>query len=89
VLNEWRRWQGRHLDAVRRVAEYLDERKLLRSSVDAASATDTLYVLGGADTYRQLVYERGWSAERYERWLVEAVRELLLGGAAISPTGTI
>jgi hypothetical protein len=41
-------------------------------------ATDELYALAGTDVYRALTLERGWTPERYERWLFEAVcRELL------------
>jgi hypothetical protein len=78
LAKEWQRWQHGHLDAVRRVAELLAARGALRDSVDAQTATDVLYAIGGRETFRQLVNERGWSPARYERWLVEAVQRLLL-----------
>jgi AcrR family transcriptional regulator len=88
VLDEWRRWQERHLKAVRLVAQSLLQRKALRSDVDVEAATDMLYVLGGADTFRQLVHERGWSGLRYERWLVEVVQRLLLNADSSVITGS-
>ncbi len=78
VSREWKRWQERHLAAVGAVARSLAKRKALRRDLDVASATDILYAIGGPDTFRQLVRERGWTSERYERWLAEAGRRLLL-----------
>jgi AcrR family transcriptional regulator len=78
VSKEWKRWQERHLAAVGAVARSLAKRRALRRDLDVASATDILYAIGGPDTFRQLVRERGWTSERYERWLAEAGRRLLL-----------
>jgi AcrR family transcriptional regulator len=78
LSREWQRWQDRHLAAVGAVAQSLAERTALRTGLDVASATDDLYTIGGPETFRQLVRERGWTAERYERWLVEAGQRLLL-----------
>jgi AcrR family transcriptional regulator len=78
VSREWKRWQERHLAAVGAVARSLAKRRALRRGLDVASATDILYAIGGPDTFRQLVRERGWTSERYERWLAEAGRRLLL-----------
>jgi AcrR family transcriptional regulator len=78
LAREWRRWQDRHLDAVRAVAQSLGKRGALREGIDVRSATDVLYTIGGPETFRQLVRERGWTPARYERWLVEAGRRLLL-----------
>jgi AcrR family transcriptional regulator len=76
---EWRRWQDRHLDAVRAVAQSLARRGALREGIDVRRATDVLYTIGGPETFRQLVRERGWTASRYERWLADAGKQLLLG----------
>ena len=78
LAKEWQRWQRGHLDAVRGVAEQLSARGALRDDVDVQTATDVLYAVGGRETFRQLVNERGWSPTRYEKWLVEAVKRLLL-----------
>ena len=75
---EWRRWQRRHLEAMKAVADSLEQQEALQGGLDAASAADVLYTIGGPETFRQLVRERGWSATRYERWIAEAARRLLL-----------
>ncbi len=74
----WALWQRRHLDAVGRAAAALDRQQALRPGMTAAEAGDVLYALAGTDVYRALVRERGWTPERYERWLYAlAVHELL------------
>ncbi len=78
LSRKWRRWQNRHLDAVRAVAQSLEGRGALRDGVDVRSATDVLYTIGGPETFRQLVRDRGWTPSRYERWLVQAGQRLLL-----------
>lgn len=78
VSREWARWQERHLAAVGAVVRSLAARRALRSDLDVAGATDILYAIGGPDTFRQLVRERGWTSDRYESWLAEAGRRLLL-----------
>jgi AcrR family transcriptional regulator len=78
VSREWKRWQERHLAAVGAVARSLAKRRALRRDLDVASATDVLYAIGGPDMFRQLVRERGWTSERYEHWLGDAGRRLLL-----------
>ncbi|MDT5365980.1 MAG: hypothetical protein QOC62_411 [Mycobacterium sp.] len=78
LSREWKRWQERHLAAVGAVAQSLAKRKALRTGLDVASATDVLYTIGGPETFRQLVRERGWTPTHYEEWLAEAGRRLLL-----------
>lgn len=78
LSREWRRWQDRHLDAVRAVARSLAAAGALRDGVDVQTAADVLYTIGGPETFRQLVRERGWTPGRYERWLIEAGERLLL-----------
>jgi TetR/AcrR family transcriptional regulator, regulator of cefoperazone and chloramphenicol sensitivity len=78
LSKEWQRWQRGHLEAVRAVAELLAAGGALRDDVDVETATDVLYAVGGRETFRQLVNERRWSPTRYEKWLVEAGKRLLL-----------
>lgn len=78
LSREWHRWQRRHLEAMMAVARALEAEGLLRKGIDAASAADVLYTIGGPGTFRELVHERGWSAVRYEKWIAEALRRLLL-----------
>lgn len=54
----------------------------LRTSLTAGEAHAVLWALTGPDWYCLLVFERGWTPERYEEWLAESLTELLLEPAA-------
>jgi hypothetical protein len=43
-----------------------------------AAARDVLWTLCSHATYDQLVTRRGWSPDRYEAWLADALRRTLL-----------
>lgn len=78
----WRRWQEQHLRAMREFARELAHRGVLLAGLGAEEAADILYTLAGAETYRELVAERGWSPDRYQAWLEKAGRRLLLTSSA-------
>lgn len=74
----WRRWQERHLEAIRRAVTALDNGNALRTTLTPDEAVDIGYTLAGTDVYRALVRERGWSPDQYEQWLFRLTcRELL------------
>jgi AcrR family transcriptional regulator len=77
----WTLWQQRHLDAMRRAVAALQARGGLRVGLAPDEAVDVLYALTGTDVYRALVRERGWSHDRYERWLFRQSCTELLGMA--------
>jgi len=53
----------------------------LRPGLDHRTARDILWMLTGRDVYRMLVRERGWSAEKYQHWVADAlVQSLLIQG---------
>ena len=58
------------------IAETLERDGVL--ATDARVATDILWALTHPDLYQLLVRQRGWSPERYESWLAEALRRELL-----------
>lgn len=62
-----------------RLARGLAERGALRADVEESDALDILYTLMSPDTYRVFTAERGWSTERYARWVGDALRSVLLG----------
>jgi AcrR family transcriptional regulator len=78
----WRLWEERHLAAIRRAMASLESRGALSSRVTLDDAVDVFYALAGTDVYRALVRERGWSPDRYERWLFGLARRELLARTA-------
>ena len=53
-----------------------------RLRVAQDEAADTIWATGSPDLYALLVDQRGWSQARYERWLADAWRRLLLDEVA-------
>ena len=50
----------------------------LRGNLTPQEALAVIWAMTGADLYNQLVFERGWTADRYESWLADALRSALL-----------
>jgi AcrR family transcriptional regulator len=58
----------------------------LRDGLDPAGAAEILYALGDPWLYHLLVFEQGWSEDRYGAWLTRTLQEQLLP-PTISPEG--
>lgn len=50
----------------------------LQPGLDRDDAVETLWVLIDPAVFDRLVRQRGWSLDRYQRWLAAAVRALLV-----------
>ncbi len=61
-----------------RFVEMLAGRGALRPGLSVEDGRDGLWTLTSLAVHDMLVVTRGWSAERYERWLAEALAALLL-----------
>jgi len=67
----------RHVGQSRIVAAIV-ARDALDASLSRTDAEDTVYALLSPDLHRVLTVERGWSRERYEAWLAQSLKSLLL-----------
>ncbi|WP_306895050.1 TetR/AcrR family transcriptional regulator [Agromyces albus] len=56
----------------------------LAPGVTESAATDILWCFSNEEIYRELVEERGWSADRYERWLGATLVAQLITTPAIA-----
>lgn len=61
-----------------RVASALAEVDALRPGLRAQDAGDVIHALASPELYHLLVVDRAWPAERYKRWLSEALAGQLL-----------
>jgi AcrR family transcriptional regulator len=57
----------------------------LRAGLTLDEVTDVLWSMNAAEYYILLVHDRGWSPQRFERWLAEAWRRLLLSPSSPEP----
>jgi AcrR family transcriptional regulator len=65
-----------------RVVRALADRDALAKGLAEMDAADIVYTLMSPEVHRILTVERGWSPDRYERWLATALRALVLPGPA-------
>jgi len=61
-------------------ARALADAGALRSGLTERSAADIIHALASPDMYRLLVAERGWSPDRFERWLADTLITQLIEG---------
>jgi AcrR family transcriptional regulator len=78
----WAQMQTEFYDNQRTTIRALRAKGRLRSGLDETDATDLLWTLNHPAVYQLMVVERGWSPERYERWLADTLIEQLLDNAA-------
>jgi AcrR family transcriptional regulator len=61
-----------------RIARSLARAKALRAGLRVRDAADLIHALASPEVYGLLVFDRGWSDERYEQWLAAILVEQLL-----------
>jgi AcrR family transcriptional regulator len=74
----WREFSDRRAANMRLFVADLAEAGGLRPGLPLDEAADTVWATNSPDVFVLLVGERGWSPERYERWLADSWRRLLL-----------
>lgn len=79
IADVFRRQQLARHDDQARVARLLARRGALRDGLTARDATDIMWTVASPRTHHSLVVERGWSTQKYERWLAETLIASLLG----------
>jgi AcrR family transcriptional regulator len=67
------RQEGQH-----RVARSLARSSALRPRLRERDAADIIHALASPEVYGLLVFDRGWSGERYEKWLKAILSDQLL-----------
>ena len=75
----WNRIQQDFYENQQAVVESLAAKGALRPGLDVAEATDRLWTINHPDVWTLLVGRRGWTPDRYERWLADSSSDQLLG----------
>lgn len=60
------------------IARSLARAGALRPGLTEREASDMIYALASPEIYRLLVFDRGWPAQRHQRWLTETLVGCLL-----------
>ncbi len=75
---ESRQVEARRREQQQHVATLLTESGRLRQGLSEQEALDVLWSMTGSHLYQQLVGQQGWTDDRYEQWLGDALMALLL-----------
>jgi AcrR family transcriptional regulator len=67
------------LEGYGRQVSALAKRAKLRRGLNVDEATDIVFALFSPELYQVMVSERGWSTERWRRWVGETLGEALFG----------
>jgi AcrR family transcriptional regulator len=79
----WRDVSDRRAANMRRFVRDVREAGGFREELTVELAADTIWLTNSAEAYLMLTEQRGWSAHRYERWLVDLWTRYLLTSADI------
>ncbi len=74
----WREIEASRLEGQGQFVGMLASRGVLRSGLSVEDGRDGLWALCSVAVFDMLVNTRGWSVERYERWLADRLIDLLL-----------
>ncbi len=74
----WDQLEAERLTGMTFFARHLDEGGNLRRGVSVEEARDVLSTYNSAEVYELLVIRRGWTPERYGRWVANALAAALL-----------
>ncbi len=74
----WREISDRRAANMHKLAQDLEAAGGLRAGLSIDEAADVIWATNSSELYVLLTVERGWSPERYERWLADTWCRLLL-----------
>ncbi len=74
----WERISAERRGGAARVAAEVKKRHALRRGLSVSDAADLVAVYNDPGLYLQLVLQRGWTPDRFRRWLVETMSTQLL-----------
>ena len=77
IASLWQRVREERHAGQRRMLELVRGDARLRRGVTLDRAADTFYAVASPESYRLLVEDRGWSPDRFERWIADALERLV------------
>ncbi len=78
LLGRYRQARQSRYERLQALRPILELEGRLRPGLNADDAIDIVWSLSGPENYIELVFERGWTPDRYEAWLGDSLRTLLL-----------
>jgi len=81
VRTLWEHSEKLRVDGYRKVINQLAKKGAFRDGLDAGAAQDVLLALLSPDLYLFMARDRGWSAERWRKWITTTLVDALYGPA--------
>lgn len=78
LLGRYHEVRLRRYERLQPLRDLLGHSPRLRPQLTPEEAIDMIWSVSGPESYIELVFERGWSPDRYESWLADALRVLVL-----------
>jgi len=78
LLDRYRQARHRRYERLNLLRGLLEKSPRLRPGLTADEAVDVIWSVSGPENYIEFVFERGWSSDRYESWLADALQMLIL-----------
>ena len=73
----WETEEGQRLTGAQFWIQTLTSKGRLRPGLSNGAAIDVMWLLMAPDNYYRLVHRRGWTKQKYQRWLAASITELL------------
>jgi TetR/AcrR family transcriptional regulator, regulator of autoinduction and epiphytic fitness len=77
LLARYRAVRQKRYERLQPLRELLVTNPRLRAELTPDEAIDLIWSLTGPESFIELVFERGWTPDRYESWLADALRVLV------------
>jgi AcrR family transcriptional regulator len=78
----WEVSEDQKLTGARIFIDILSSKGPLRPGLNKNTAVDVMWLLMSPENYYRLVHRRGWTKQKYQRWLAAAITQQLLGEPA-------
>jgi len=78
LLGRFKEIERNRRERLEELGPQLERTGRLRPGLSGPDAVDIVWAMSGPETYARLVLDRGWSPDRFERWLAEALVNALL-----------
>lgn len=78
LLGRFKETEVRRLATLSELGPQLEQTGRLRPELSGSDAVDVVWATAGSEMYSKLVLDQGWSPDRFEGWLGEALVHILM-----------
>ena len=87
LLGRFRATEEHRRGSLTKLGPQLERSGLLRPGISASEVGDIVWAMAGSEVYAKLVLDQGWTPDRFESWLSEALVSALVVTPDIPSSG--